>query len=123
MTDADALVARAPRFPSHALIDVRFSRWNPFSKVSAVLMDMSVSGFKLQFVDHVNTASGAGCQLSIPLEPFGIQVTPRLIVKGEIKWFEPEAMRAGGVFVGARDQDRLLIERVIAAVISKDHGF
>lgn len=117
--DEDSFLIRPPRFPSHALIDVRFSRWNPFARVSAVLIDVSVTGFKLQLVDRAKLKVGTACVLSIPLSPFGVQVAENLVVKGEIKWVDQEGMRAGGVFVDVPDHSRLLIERVIAAVISK----
>lgn len=117
--DEDSFLIRPPRFPSHALIDVRLSRWNPFARLSAVLIDVSVTGFKLQLVDRSNLKVGATCELSIPLSPFGVQVSENLIVKGEIKWVDQEGMRAGGIFVDVPDHSRLLIERVIAAVIRK----
>jgi hypothetical protein len=118
----EQLVARAPRFPSHALIDLRTNRWNPFSKRSAVLLDMSVSGFKIQLVDKAVLKMNSMCYLDVPLEPFGILSGQRLVVRAQVKWFDPEGLRAGGVFVGTSDNERLLIERVIAAVISRESG-
>ena len=118
----DAVVARPPRFPSHALIEVRLSRWNPFARTSAVLIDMSVSGFKIQLVDRAPLKVGSLYYLAVPLEPFGIQVATKLTLRGEVKWVDMDGMRAGGIFVDVGDRDRLLIERVIAAVISRESG-
>lgn len=112
-------VARAPRFPSHALVEVRVSRWNPFSKSSAVLLDMSVTGFKIQFVEKVQMKQNAKITLSIPLEPFGISGNAKLNLNGELKWFDQQMMRAGGMFVQCSDHERLMIERIIASVINK----
>lgn len=112
-------VARAPRFPSHALVDVRLSRWNPFSKASAVLIDMSVTGFKIQFVEKVQVKLGMRIHIGVPLEPFGLTSGGRLNLQGDVKWFDEKMMRAGGMFIDCADHDRLMIERIISSVISK----
>lgn len=111
--------ARAPRFPSHALVEIKMNRWNPFAKHSAALLDMSVSGYKLQFVERVSLMQGAKFTLIIPLEPFGILGGGKLSVQTEAKWFDPEMLRLGGIFINCSDHERLMIERIIASVISR----
>jgi hypothetical protein len=113
-------VARAPRFPSHALVEVKLSKWNPFSRASAVLLDMSVSGFKIQFVGAGEPALGKKLQIYIPLAPFGITVGGVLELSGVVKWVDQANRRVGGMFLGCSDHERLMIERIIASVVSKD---
>lgn len=116
----DEHVARAPRFPSHALVQVKFSKWSPFSRASAVLLDMSVSGFKIQFVGAGDPALGKKIQIYIPLAPFGITIGGGLELCGEIKWVDSANRRVGGMFLNCSDHERLMIERIIASVVSKD---
>lgn len=111
--------SRAPRFPSHALIDVRLSKWNPFSKCSAVLLDMSVTGFKIQFVDPVEIKPNTRFAIIVPLEPFGILGGGRLYLRAEMRWYDADIKRAGGVFFNCTDHERLMIERILASVISR----
>lgn len=114
--------ARAPRFPSHALIDVRLSKWNPFSRCSAVLLDMSVTGFKMQFVDQADIRPDARFVMVVPLEPFGVLGGGKLSLRAEVRWYDAEVKRAGGVFLNCSDHERLMIERILASVISRQYG-
>lgn len=111
--------ARAPRFPSHALVDVRLSKWNPFSRVGAVLLDMSVTGFKLQFVDSAAIRPDARIVLVVPLEPFQVLGGGRLSLRAEVRWYDADLKRAGGIFLNCTDHQRLMIERILANVISR----
>jgi hypothetical protein len=113
-------IARAPRFPSHALVEVKLSKWNPFSRASAVLLDMSVSGFKIQFVGAGDPAIGKKLQIYLPLAPFGITVGGVLELSGVVKWVDEANRRVGGMFLSCSDHERLMIERIIASVVSKD---
>ncbi len=117
--EQDHYSARAPRFPSHALVEARTSWWNPFAKSSAVLLDMSVTGFKIQFVERVSLKKEDKLQLIIPLEPFGLMGGGRLNLKAQVKWFDEPVMRAGGMFLNCSDQERLMIEGILASVISR----
>jgi hypothetical protein len=108
------LYGRDPRFPSHALIDVSTSKWNPFSECSAVLLDLSQGGFKIEFVNPVELKTGVKINMTIRLSPFGI-LTPELLkLKAEVKWFDKEKLRCGGLFVSPSETDIYVLEKVIA---------
>ena len=104
---------RHPRFQSHALIDVRTYWWNPFKVASAVLLDLSVQGFKIEFVNPVKLHAGQRVFVSIPLSPFHILSPARLKLVVELKWFDAQSLRAGGVFDTLRDVERHIVEKVI----------
>jgi|GEM_PF-4102448 len=104
---------RFPRFQSHALIDVRTHWWNPFKVASAVLLDLSVQGFKVEFVNPVKLRAGQRVFVSIPLSPFHILSPSRLKLSVELKWFDAQSLRAGGVFESLHDVERHIVEKVI----------
>lgn len=63
--DGSSVVKRAKRIESHALVDVKMSSWNPLSVASAVLLDLSWQGFKIEFVNPVKVKAGARLSMSI----------------------------------------------------------
>ena len=113
-------VQRFPRFQSHALVDVRTSRWNPFKTASAVLLDLSVEGFKLEFVSAVTLRVGQRVRLVVPLAPFQILSPSRLELEVEIKWFDVQALRAGGVFKPLSDIELHTIEKLMDRLLSME---
>ena len=109
-----SLYQRDQRYPSHALIDVSTSKWNPFSECSAVLLDLSQGGFKIEFVNPVVLKTGMKINLTIRLSPFGILTPEHLKLKAEVKWFDPDKLRCGGLFVGPSEADFYVLDKVIA---------
>ncbi len=110
MTDT---VKRAERFVSHALVEVRKYRHLPFFVDSAVSLDISIGGFKIEFTSDRVAKPGEKFFLSIPLSPLGIFAPARLTAKGECRWFDGKRYRVGGTFSGITDSDRMVIQRVV----------
>lgn len=111
---------RAPRYESHALVDVRTSAWNPFSTISAVLLDLSNSGFKIEFVNPVTFKPGTELQLQIPLAPFEILAPAKLKLQIVVKWFDQHSLRAGGVFSKTGEQEAYLLNQVVLRARERD---
>ena len=72
MAAQDSQKQRAHRYISHALVEVRRFKLLPFFCDSAVLLDISASGFKLEFTGEVKVSPGNQYWLNIPLSPLGI---------------------------------------------------
>lgn len=112
-------VNRAERLSSHALVDIKTNRWNPFSRRSAVLLDLSSSGFKVEFTSSVNLAIQAPLYFRLPLFPFGICKPAELRLVGKVLWFDANTMRAGGTFQAVGPQMEHAVRQVIAALEKK----
>lgn len=113
---SDALRDRAPRFESHTLVDVRLSSWNPFSKASAVLLDLSVQGFKIEFLGPVAVRPGDALTMILPLLPFGVQSPRRLKLRIQFKWIDRRTFRAGGVFTHLGQDDAAVLKRILSSL-------
>ena len=109
----DNHVDRKDRFISHALVEVRKYRWWPFGIHSAVLLDISLQGFKCEFTAPFEASIGDCYWLTIPLPPLGIFAPAKLTCLSECRWFDKNKMRIGGVFVELDKTQRLLIEQVV----------
>ncbi len=110
---------RPKRYVSHALVEVRRHRWLPFFAESAVLLDLSTQGFKIEFTGEVHVQPHHLLWISIPLSPLGILSPARLTVPVEVKWFDNKRFRLGGVFRGLSNDDRVIIEKVLASIRSQ----
>ena len=114
-------ILRQVRFASHALVEIRRFRHLPFGIHSAVLLDISLGGFKFEFTDEVPAKPGQQFWIAIPLAPLGIYAPGRLLVRGECRWFDQKKYRIGGVFMDVSKTDRLILEQVIETL--KQRGF
>jgi hypothetical protein len=119
--DANSLEAqvakpRAKRYVSHALVEVRRFKWLPFFCQSAVLLDFSTGGFKLEFTGEVSAPPGAQYWLNIPLGPLGIPAPSRFMCRCECRWFDPQRFRIGGTFMNITNTDHMLIEQIVASL-------
>lgn len=119
-TNSEPNLGRLARVTSHALVDVKTNRWNPFSKLSAVLLDVTLMGFKIEFIENVNIARNSELSFIIPLAPFEIYEQVSLKLRGHVKWFNLESMRAGGVFVSTSTQEEQMLTQVIAFLRAKE---
>lgn len=108
---------RPIRFESHALVEMRLSKWNPFSNISAVLLDLSTSGFKVEFVSPVSITPGQPLSIAIPLAPFNILVPNKLKMQVTVKWFDEKALKAGGVFMHLTSEQRYFLDRILSQII------
>jgi len=106
-------VVRPARFTSHALAEVRKFKFLPVFCYSAVLLDISLGGFKLEFTGDVQATPGSQYWLSIPLSPLGIYAPSRLMCRAEVRWFDSKRHRIGGVFMEISKKEQLIIEQII----------
>ena len=112
----DGAKHRAQRYISHALVEVRRFKILPFFCDSAVLLDISVGGFKLEFTGEVQVAPGNQYWLSIPLSPLGIYAPKRLNCRCECRWFDDTRYRIGGTFIDLSKTDQMLIEQIVSSL-------
>ncbi len=115
------MVERNERYTSHALVEVRKYKWFPFFVHSAVLLDISHGGCKMEFTAEVPVKAGDQYWISIPLSPLGIFSPSRLECLFECRWFDKERYRMGGVFMNLVKNDKQTIDQVIETL--KDKGF
>ena len=111
--DEPSVKTRSARYLSHAIVEVRRLRWLPLFCSSAVLLDMSHHGFKLEFMGEVTVAPGSQYWLVIPLAPLGITYPKRLSCQCEVRWFDDNRHRMGGVFLNPSPEEVLLIDQVV----------
>lgn len=107
------MVDRVPRLVSHALVDVKLNRLNPFSAYSAILLDLSSSGCKIEFTGQLRLKTETILWLKIPLAPFKIPQPTSLRVKCLVKWFDTDRMRAGGVFEKLQAEQVQIMESML----------
>lgn len=104
---------RENRYASHALVELRRFKHLPFKVHSAVLLDISLGGFKAEFTGDVQSKPGDRFWLNIPLTPLGIFAPARLLCRGECRWFDEKRFRVGGVFTHLTKTERHILEQVI----------
>jgi hypothetical protein len=104
---------RQNRYTSHALVELRRFKHLPFGVNSAVLLDISLGGFKCEFTGEARLKPGQSFWLSIPLGPLGISAPSRLLCRGECRWFDDKKFRVGGVFTALGRTDKIVIESVV----------
>jgi len=115
-TPATAAQNRAERVISHALVEMRPYRWLPFGIKSAVLLDLSSSGFKAEFTGAVQCKTGDRFFMHIPLMPFGIKAPSSISCAVIVKWFDPQKMRIGGIFDSVTNTNQVYLDQIIAKV-------
>jgi hypothetical protein len=104
---------RAKRIESHALVDVKMSSWNPLATSSAILLDLSWQGFKIEFINPVKLKPGSRLSMSVPLSSFGILAPAKLKLKIQVKWYDSRMLRAGGIFEPESHEQDYLIQKII----------
>lgn len=111
---------RQNRYQSHALVEIRRFKHLPFGVHSAVLLDLSLGGFKAEFTGDVKAKPGDRFWLNILLSPLGIFAPTRLLCSVECRWFDDKRLRVGGVFTQLTKTDSHILEAVISVL--KDRG-
>lgn len=104
---------RTQRFESHALIEVRRFKHLPFAVHSAVLLDISLGGFKFEFTGEVTKHPGEQFWIHIPLVPLGISIPSRFVSRGECRWFDGKRFRVGGIFTDLSRTEQIIVEQII----------
>lgn len=116
----DTKKGREERITSHTLAELKKFRWFPFMSHSAVLLDISRSGFKLELTGEAKIEPNSVFWLTIPLAPMGIPVPKILTLKVECKWFDNKRYRIGGVFLNPAEIDQKIMDEVIESI--KERG-
>jgi hypothetical protein len=111
---------RLQRFMSHALVEVRRYKWLPFYINSAILLDISLQGFKLEFTGEFNAKIGKNYWITIPLTPLGIYAPTTLSCLTQCRWFDNKRYRIGGQFIGLSRHQTIIVEQVISTL--RDRG-
>jgi len=106
--------SRAERVISHALVEVRrHPRWWPFGVRSAVLLDVSETGFKIEFTGQASYQGGEKLFMEIPLHPFGILAPRSIVLSIQIVWFDSQKMRCGGVFLNPNHTVSVVLQKIM----------
>jgi len=105
--------SRPERVISHALVELRKNRWWPFGVRSAVLLDVSQSGFKIEFTSTTSCTTGEKLLMEIPLAPFGIMAPASIVLGVQVMWFDATKMRCGGIFINTDPATVLFIQKII----------
>ncbi len=111
--NADTHIPRAQRFFSHTIVTIKRYKHVPFFGHSGVLLDISTQGFKLEFVAKTTSNIGECYWLSVPLHPLKIASPSNLVIKAQCKWFDPQRLRMGGVFLDLENSQKEIIETII----------
>ena len=109
----DPKTGRPERVISHALVELRKNRWWPFGVRSAVLLDISEGGFKIEFTATTSCTTGDKLLMEIPLAPFGILAPASILLGIQIMWFDEVKMRCGGIFVNTNPKTVLFIQKIM----------
>ena len=113
---------RPTRVVSYFLVNIKKYRYLPFfSSCSAVLLDISFSGLKLNIEGNYKLALGQQFWLSIPLAPVGIFSPSKLVIRCECKWFDPSKMRAGCIFVNPSPKEEKIIDSIITQLLKNNN--
>lgn len=112
---------RPTRVVSYFLVNIKKYRYLPFfSSCSAVLLDISFSGLKLNIEGNYKLVAGQQFWLSIPLAPVGISSPSKLVLRCECKWYDASKMRAGCVFVNPTQKEEQLIDNIITNLLQSN---
>lgn len=115
-SDDPVLQNRAKRFLSHTLVELRQWKKIPFFCYSAVVLDISTGGFKLEFTGETVSVPGKRYWLHVPLAPLGIPSPKYFSCLCECRWFDPKRYRMGGSFVNLSPEDLKLIELMMNSI-------
>jgi hypothetical protein len=115
----DRAKLREDRFMSHTLVEVKRFKWLPIGVHSAVLLDVSSSGFKAEFTGEHSVVPGNQYWLNIPLSPLGIYIPKQILCRCECRWFDHRRFRMGGTFIDISKKDQVLIDQIITEIKRK----
>lgn len=104
---------REARYTSHALVELKQYRYLPLNIKSAILLDLSLNGFKAELTEESYLDTGSVFWLNIPLHPLGIYGKTSLQCKAECRWFDSKSFRLGGVFTQLSKNESDIIDQII----------
>jgi hypothetical protein len=108
-----------PRYEANLIIEVQLSSWNPFVHKEAKLIDFSMGGFKLEFLENFSFKNMEKIIILIPLDKFGLQKTKKLKLKADIKWYDPLHKQVGGTYASLQKQDETSLQKIISTLAKK----
>ena len=120
MAASEDFQQRQERYQSHALVNMRRYKYIPFFTQSAVLLDISLGGFKVEFTGDTDARAGDQYWLEIPLSPLGIYQPKFLQIRVEVRWFDERRQRVGGVFVNLEKNEQMILDLIIKTL--KERG-
>lgn len=107
---------RPDRFFSHAVIEVRRSRWLPFFFHSGILLDLSEGGFKVEIMGSFKFRPQDQLWLRLPLAGFGIRDLQKIDLHSEVKWVDETNSRIGGIFTALDEDQKSVINRILESL-------
>jgi hypothetical protein len=107
------------RYHSNIPIMVQLKTWNPFVKKDAKLLDFSLGGFRIEFIDVFRLREIEKIVLIIPLNVIDPQINRILKLKADIKWYDPLHKQVGGTYEISIKTEQDLIEKIIFALAHK----
>lgn len=109
----DPKTTRPERVVSHALVEVKRHLWWPFGVRSAVLLDVSQTGFKIEFTGNTSCTTGEKLLMEIPLAPFGVMAPKAIVMEIQVLWFDEQKMRCGGIFLNTTPTTVLFLQKIM----------
>lgn len=120
--ESKKLRERKERYISHALVEIRKVRWLPLGVQSAILLDISLDGFKVEFTYEYYAKVGEKYWITIPLAPLGIYSPSHLTCQTQCLWFDHKKYRIGGIFIKLDRTQNLIVEEIINSLKIKISG-
>lgn len=108
--------SRQERIRSHTFVELRKFKHLPIFCHSAVLLDVSLGGFKVEFTGEVKLEPGQKYWVMIPMSPLGINNPSKIYCLGECRWFDDTRFRMGGIFLNLGREEMAAIELIVSAL-------
>lgn len=109
-----------PRYEANLIVYVRLRSWNPFSNKQAKLIDFSLGGFKIEFLQNLKLKNMEKVILVVPLEGFDIDQSKVIKLKAEIKWYDPLHKQVGGTYILPSKNHEQILQKVITSLAQKN---
>ena len=106
-------VKRAPRVFAHAIATIKANNWNPLGGWSAIVLDLSAGGCKLELVEGNKFKEGKKYYLDIPLASFNVSEPNSLKLYGEVMWYNDKRLRIGFRFIEPKREQVDIINHIL----------
>lgn len=104
------------RYETNVLIDVQIKTWNPFIHKSAKLLDFSLGGFRIEFIEKFPFKNMENIILKIPMSCVDPTRKNIIKLKAQIKWVDPLHQQVGGTYLYRNDSEKEILEKIIIAL-------
>jgi hypothetical protein len=92
---------------------VQLSFWNPFKVKQAKILDFSLGGFRLEFLESFALREIDSFWLIIPLENFQIEHVKKIKLRAEVKWQDPLHRQVGGIYPVDNPEHKIIVEKLL----------